>query len=594
VPLRPYQRACLKSALADYRAGIRRQLWVLPCGGGKTEIVSRIPDLLKQQRGEQGMFIVNRDDLVMQAARTFTRNNPNLRVGIEKAEEHADPNSDIVICSLQTIGKVDGVSPRFARFDEERVRWVVVDECHAVLSLQYLHALRHLRLNKAEPNIDHGKLLVGITATPDRSDGVGLEAVFDKITYEISIRELMEDGPVIDGRMYSYLAPVLGYRVTTDFDVSMARTRKGDFLEQDLSNALDNPERNKLILDRYLGYGERMRAIAFTVNVQHAHTLTEMFRAHGIPAVPVSGDTKRAERDRIYAAFEAGDIRMIASCSVLQEGFDAPAASVALMCSPTKSSLRYRQSVGRVLRRFPSVERMTEGGYDGWVKPHAIIIDFCDLLGRHSIQCAPTLFGLKADFDLDGGNALEAAKEVQQVLQRYPSIQDAKSIKELRAQVDSVDIFRAPVVRPDVRRYSKFSWLEILDGVLQLNTKACALEVRVNALGRHEVYQSVNGIRSLKDTVPALQDALRIADALVPKDEWAIHVTRAKWREEAPTEAQCSRLHREDERLRKKWSTPGDFYRFAISQHGAGDVNYSKGALSRMIDRYVLSKAVPA
>jgi hypothetical protein len=470
------------------------------------------------------------------------------------------------------------------------VRWVVVDECHSILSRQYLQVLRYLRVNKAELSANPNKLLVGITATPDRSDGVGLEAVFDKITYEISIRELMEDGPVIDGALYSYLAPVRGYRVTTDFDISMVKTRKGEFVEQDLSNALDNPERNKLIFDRYVEYGEGMRAIGFTVDVNHAHNLAAGFSANGVPAVAVSGSTSRKERNRIYAAYAAGDIMALFSCGVLCEGFNRPEAAVALMCSPYKSSLRYRQSVGRVLRRSPSVAAMMAGTRPAWIKPYAIILDFCDLLGRHSIQCAPTLFGLRADFDLDGGYALEAAKEIQQVLQRYPSIGDARSIKELRAQVDSVDIFKAPLVRPDVRRYSKFSWLEILEGVLQLNTRVFTLEVRLNTLGLHEVYQSINGIRSLRDTVPSLKDALRVADALVPRDEHSIHITRAKWRQEPPSRAQCSRLHSEDDRLRKRWPRPEDFYGFAISQHNAGDINFSKGSVSRMIDRFVLSK----
>lgn len=591
--LRPYQRSCLKAGLIDYRGGVRRQLWVVPTAGGKTVIVSKIPELLKQQPGEKGVFVVNRDDLVGQAATTLRHFNPALTVGIEKADQFADPNSDIIICSLQTIGKTDGISPRFARFDSDRVRWVVVDECHGALSRQYLSVLTHLRVNKNESNCDPGRLLVGITATPDRTDGVGLEALFDKISFEISIRELMESGATIDGQLYGYLAPVRGYRINTDFDISMARTRKGDFLDQDLSNALDCPERNRMILDRYLEYGEGMPAIGFTVDVEHAVNLCAMFRSGDIPAAVVSGGTSRNERDCIYAAYRAGDIRALFSCQALCEGFDMPEATVALMTAPTQSRLRYAQSVGRVLRRFPSVERMIEGGYTGWVKPYAIVLDFCDLIGKHSIQCVPSLFGLRADFDLDGKDPLKAADEVQQIMLRYPGV-DAKSIKELRAQVDSVDIFRAPVVRPDVMRFSKFAWLEIVEGVLQLNTKACMLEVRVNTLGRYEVYQSINGIRNLKDSKDTLKEALVFADEMVPRAERAIYITKSKWRAEPPTAAQCRRLHEEDERIRNRWKMPVDFYEFASAQHGAGNGDFSKGALSKCIDRFVLSKAALA
>jgi superfamily II DNA or RNA helicase len=587
----PFQRDCLRASLIDYRAMIRRQLWVLPTSAGKTVVSSRIPELIKQQPGEQGMFFVNRDDLVWQGADTLRALNPKLKVDIEKADYHADLNADIIVCSLASVARGDGVSPRFARFDERRVRWAVVDECHGILSKPYLHVLRHLRMYKAEKDADPLKLLVGITATPDRSDGVGLEQVFDKISYEIPIRQLTETGATIGGKLYSYLASPRGFRVTTDFDVSMVRTKKGEFVDQDLSAALDNPERNKLILDRYLEYGEGMPAIGFTVDVQHAHNLAEMFTRNGVPAMPISGSTTTDQRRRIYDAYRAGDCRALFSCQALCEGFDMPIATVALMVTPYKSSLRYRQCVGRVLRRSPSVARMMEGGYDGWVKPYAIILDFCDLLGKHSIQCIPSLFGLKSDFDLDGKDALEAAKEVEQIKLKYPGIGDVRSIKELHAQVDSVDIFRAPVVRPDVRKASKFSWLEILDGVLQLNTRACTLEVRVNVLGLFEVYQSISGIRHLKETRPTLKEALAVADAMVPREEHAIHRTKAIWREEPPSHAQCRRLWQEDDRIRKRFKESIDFFNFACQQHEAGNTEFSKGSMSRQIDRWVLSRA---
>src|SRR5580704_9281323 len=118
--LREYQRDVLRASLRDYRAGIRRQLWVLPTGGGKTAIAAKIPELVKQQPGQQGVFIVNRDDLAWQAERTFKAANPTLRVEVEKANSFASVDADVIIASLQTIAKGDGVSPRFARFDPNR------------------------------------------------------------------------------------------------------------------------------------------------------------------------------------------------------------------------------------------------------------------------------------------------------------------------------------------------------------------------------------------------------------------------------------------------------------------------------------------
>src|SRR5579862_9112508 len=296
--LRPYQRDCLKHCLADYRLGIRRQLWVMPTASGKTEVVSRLPDLLKQVPGEQGMFLVNRDDLVGQAARTFRRNNPSLRIDTERGEEYADPLADVIIASVQSLGKKDGVAKRTQRFNPKTFRWIVVDEAHFCISSQFINILKYFRVFKGDEHCDDHPLLVGISATPARTDGVGLEAVFDKISYEIPIKDLIESGPTVDGQLYSYLASPKAYRVSTTFDLSMVRTRNKDFVEADLSHALDTPDRNSLILDKYLEYGEGFPAIAFTVNVAHAHSLAKMFSDNGVKAEPISGHTPRKERDR--------------------------------------------------------------------------------------------------------------------------------------------------------------------------------------------------------------------------------------------------------------------------------------------------------
>lgn len=593
MPLRPYQREVLRNSLRDYRAGIRRQLWILPTGGGKTRCVSRLPDLLKQQPGQQGFFLVNRDDLVWQAAEEFRKQNPKLTVDVEKADTFANPNADVIVASIQTISRKGGVADRCKRFNINKVQWIVIDEAHFSPSDQYIHALTFFRAYKGNPYCDNDRTLIGITATPNRGDSVGLECIFDKITAEIPIREMMETGPVINGEVYSYLAPIRAYRVSTDYDISMAKTRKGDFAEADLTAALDTPERNNLILEKYLEFGEGLPAVAFTVGVQHSHNLANHFTRNGVLSYAVSGDTPRKERDRLYAAYAAREVKMLASCEALTIGWDRPEASCALMTAPTKSGLKFTQCIGRVLRRFPSVESMQTEENPAWIKKYAVVIDFVDLVGKHSIQTVPTLFGLKADFDLQGGNANDTAKEVQKILKQYPTLGlEAKNIEDLRHQVDSVDIFRAPLVRPDVRRLSRFSWLEIFDGILQLGGKEATLEIRQNSLGKFELYQSRDGIRNLVGQPFAkLAEALQAGDALVPKSEYAIHVTRARWRAEPPTEAQCRMVWRSDERVKKRFVRSSEFFAFAVSQHNTGDPSYSKGGLSRIIDKFVLSKA---
>lgn len=589
--LRPYQREGLKAVLRDYRAGVRRLLMVMATAAGKTMVVSRIPELIKMPKGEQLLFIVNRDDLVEQAAETYRVCNPNLRVGIERGDDHSDPGlDDVIIGSIQSMSRKDGVDTRMLKFNPERITVGIIDETHFALSAQFIWLLRYLRMLKGE-NPDDAKLLLGITATPDRTDGRGLEAIYDKITFEVGAQELMQTGPIVNGDMYSYLARPKGYRVQTDYDMSMVRVRGGNFVDQDLGVVFDKPEYNQLILDKYEELGEGFPGAMFATSVKHAHAFAEMSNARGIPCAAIDGSTTRKQRDWTYAAYAAGDIKLLSSMDVLTYGFDMPPATVALMARPVKSSLLYRQMVGRFFRRFPSVEQMMSGGDFPWVKPYSIIVDFCGLLGHHSMVTIPSLFGLPSNFDFKGKDAIETKEEIQLTLKKFPMIKmTATSLQEFRSQVDSVDVMQPPTVRPDVQKFSKFAWLEIFEGILQLGTKEFILEVKQNTLGLYEIYESRGGIRNAIGSAENLKTALLIGDARVPADQHALQKTRARWRADPPSEKQCMSIFRNDPRVKQKFSDKDAFFAYAMQQHRAGNVNYSKGGLSRALDQFHITR----
>jgi hypothetical protein len=467
----------------------------------------------------------------------------------------------------------------------------VIDEAHFSLSAAFVWALRFLKMAKGHPECDDTKLLVGITATPEAPRGVGLDALYDKISHEIPVEELMTTGPEINGEVYSYLAPIKAYRVSTDFDMSMVKSRKDDFVEADLAHALDSPERNNLILDKYLELGEGMPGVVYALNVAHAYAMAELANSRGISAAVVEGGTSRKDRDRIYSAYAARTLQLMISVGVLIYGFDMPVATVALLACPTKSPVKFTQQVGRFLRRSPSVEQYAAGGDFPWVKPYAILIDFVDLLGRHSIISTPTLFGLPANFDFQGKDALETAEQVKLILKKNPGMGlQATTLTELKSQVDSIDVMRPPQIRADVKKLSKFSWLEIFEGILHLGAKDFNLEVRQNTLGQYEVYQTRQGIRKLVSGAGTLREALVAGDALVPREEHAVHRSRARWREEEPTAKQCISIWHSDPRVKEKWPEEGGvkgwkrFYDYARAQHALGVASYSKGSFSRVID----------
>ena len=256
---------------------------------------------------------------------------------------------------------------------------LVVHNCHHAVSPSYREILEDLSLL---PDTTPGRLLLGITATPMRGDGIGLKGVFEKIVYRRSISDLVRAG---------YLADVKGIRVRTAVDLGKVRTVRGDFQAKDLSLAVDTPRRNELIVDAYRKHGERRKAVAFSVDIAHAQHLAEAFREGGFRADWVSGELPIEERRERLRRLRDGEMDVLANCAVLTEGWDEPSVACLIMARPTKSTGLYIQMAGRGLRPYPG-------------KDYCLVIDVSD--NAHDICALGTLDGDDADFtkgrDTDG------------------------------------------------------------------------------------------------------------------------------------------------------------------------------------------------
>lgn len=540
------------------------------------------------------MFLVPLDELAWQARDAFREANPNLVVEVEKAEHRAAPDADVIIGSVQSLGRED--SPRLRKFDPRSVRRIVIDECHGSTSKSYRNILTYFNAMKGEPGCDNTKLVAGISATITRADGVGLESIFDKISYRIDIRELMETGVEIKGGLYTYLSRPKVHRISTEVDISQVRTSKGDYVEKELAAALDTPDRNRLIVKKYLELGEGLPAICFTVDVAHAHHIVEVFTEFGVSAAVIHGGMKREERLPYYDAYRSGHLKVLASCAALATGFDMPQACVGLMARTTSSALLYTQQCGRLFRPFPSPEgyaaMLDEGRHPEWVKPYSILMDFSDLTSKHpdALCSVPSLFGLAADFDMKGEDALKVVAEVEAIAAKNPrlDLKAAKSIADLKHQVDTIDIFQPPTVRPEVRKLSRFSWMELFAGVLQVQIGRGALEIRENTIGQFEVWRSLAGVRALVETKASLKDALVAADGMVPRDQEVLLSAKARWKKDPPTEPQCCKLWKVDPLVKARFRSGGAFYQHAKGLFEVGHAQYSKGSISAMIDRVEL------
>jgi len=244
---REYQDQALVSVADAIKKGVRNMVVVMPTGCGKTVVAAKLPGLLRRWKTRQPrprlLFLVHRDELALQAANTFRWINPDLKIGIEKADSYAG-DADIVIASVQTLGPDKGkrlTSFRPQDFD------VVTDEVHWQ-SVHHRRIYEHMRVLKGHPERDPEAVSIGLTATPDRNSRLGLEEFFDEIVFPnlrfpFGIREAIQQG---------WLCDIIAHRVETKVDISLVRTTRDDFNVTQLENAVNTPTRNRIVAEKYL------------------------------------------------------------------------------------------------------------------------------------------------------------------------------------------------------------------------------------------------------------------------------------------------------------------------------------------------------
>ncbi len=583
MPLRDYQNESIEVTCDEWVAGIMEQLIVAPTASGKTIIFANMRKRFIE-RGlmtdlDQMLVLVHRDKLVKQSYQKFVDYNPDLMISIEQADDRADPDSDIVIGSIQSLSR----DTRLKRWDPQRFRIVIVDEAHHAIGPSYLKALEYFKVFKGAGNRDKTKLLLGYTATPKRGDSIGLEKVFSKITWQRNIREMVEA---------KWLTEPHAYRINTITDISEVGTAHGDFKEGQLSDTVNTFDRNRLIVEKYKELGEDMTFVAFTVDIKHSHDLADVFRGFGVPCEPISGDTPDAKRADLYRRHDSGELRGLTSCGVLSEGWDNPRCSVACMARPTKSSLLYIQQLGRVLRPFPSPEDEAKiraaGQVPEWIKRKAIILDFADQTGRHQVITIPTLFGLRAEFDAAGEGMVKTKKKVDEFIRNNPGIfiEQATSLEQIRAMVTKVDLLGPPMLRANVKQYSKYAWLhDKLANTYRigLNTGE-VLTIGENGLGQWDVYKNFAGTTTKLATSSNIADAFWHADSKVPQQSIGILLANARWRKDEPSEGQCKKLFWMDKLLRQNFRNTDAFHKWVTHQYERGNMDWSKGGLADKID----------
>jgi superfamily II DNA or RNA helicase len=358
-----------------------------------------LPSVFPELAVRGTLVLVHREELVNQAVEKLSFVNPRLTIGVEKAELHADISSDVVVASVQTLGSASGKRLRKLLASME-FGIVIIDEAHHVTAgSQYDRILNELGLGSLINESDQirsgqQRLLVGVTATPNRHDNVGLSTFFNEILLNYGLQEAVQNG---------YLTDIRHIKVHTSANLEGLKNYRGDFSITDLSEATNTPERNQEIVSAYLKHGDSKSAVAFCSSVAHAYDLRDMFRLAGVSAEAIDGNTPKDQRKEILRRHESGELSIVTNFGVLTEGYDGM-IHIVLMCRPTKSASLYMQMIGRGVRTIPSDlgNIPTKAGrlkaIEASVKPDCIVLDFVD--NRHDVVTTPSLFGLPVNFDL--------------------------------------------------------------------------------------------------------------------------------------------------------------------------------------------------
>lgn len=332
----PHQRDMLERLQVERTVhGRNRNLLVAATGTGKTVMAALDFKHLRQALGRDPrlLFVAHRQEILEQSLRVYQNvlvdaNFGELFVGGEIPDDWKH-----VFASVQSLN-----ARTLERFAPDHFDVIVIDEFHHGTSPTYRRILDHF-----EP-----EQLLGLTATPERMDGLNIQDEFfdGRIAAEMRLWEALEN---------ELLSPFHYFGATDNTDMSTLAWKRGSYDATALSNLFTgNDARARLVVqavrDKVANPGA-MRALGFCVSVAHAHFMADFFRRAGLNAVALSGETPRYERKTALDQLKAGEIQVVFSVDLFNEGLDIPDVDTLLLLRPTSSATVFLQQLGRGLRR---------------------------------------------------------------------------------------------------------------------------------------------------------------------------------------------------------------------------------------------------
>ncbi|SQB36200.1 DEAD/DEAH box helicase family protein [Clostridium cochlearium] len=307
--------------------GFDRGIVVAATGIGKTYLAA-----FDSSEYNKVLFVAHRQEILNQAETSFRivrkTNNTGFFSGNRK-----DRNKDVLFATVQTLGQKQYLCDDY--FKDDEFDYIIIDEFHHAVADNYQNILDYFK----------PKFLLGLTATPERMDNRDVfEICNHDVVYEVRLKEAINKG---------WLTPFRYYGIYDDVDYNNISFKNGKYDDKELEEALMINKRGDLILKHYNKYNSK-RALGFCSSRNHANYMAKYFSEKGIPSCAVLSGEKLEyciEREEALKKFNSGEIKVIFSVDMFNEGLDVPLVDMVMFLRPTQSSTIFLQQLGRGLRK---------------------------------------------------------------------------------------------------------------------------------------------------------------------------------------------------------------------------------------------------
>lgn len=327
--LRPYQDELIQSVFAQWSAGHRRILAQSPTGSGKTVCFSVIATELTA-KGEGVLVLAHREELILQAQEKLAAVTAQ-SVGIIKAAYRPDPSAALQVASVQSL---------IRRRDRPTAELIIIDEAHHSPANSYQEIL----------NCYPDAYVLGVTATPARSDGQGFKKQYDALVLGWSVRKLIEAGYLCQFRLFA------AKKCIKAADVALTA---GDYNQRELAKLVNTTLTLGDVVETWKKHALGKKTVVFCVDVAHSEAVAEGYRVAGYAAEHLDGESSTLERSEALERFRTGETKILVNCALFTEGLDIPDIECVQCLRPTTSLILHLQMVGRGLRQSVGKEYLT-------------------------------------------------------------------------------------------------------------------------------------------------------------------------------------------------------------------------------------------